>query len=192
MQDKIREAWDRLGKRDRVVLTAGIALALTILIVQFALVPYFEARGKLTKAIRTNEKTLKEMVALGSEYRVLRQGMEEIQQGMSRRAPNFTLFSHLERKAGEAGVRNNIKQMQPSRTPLSGSYEETSVEIKLEKVTLKQLVNFLYAVESPEELVRVKRMSVKRSTEAPQYLSALIQVATFEPARNEMIPARRS
>jgi general secretion pathway protein M len=192
VQDKLREALSKLGQRDRLVLTAGMVLVAAILVIQLTLVPYIEARSKLTKSLRANEKILKEMIVLGSEYRALSKGMNEIRTGMNRRAPNFTLFSHLERKAGETGVRKNIQHMQPSRSASAGSYEEVSVEIKLEKITLKELVNFLYAVESPEEMVRVKRMSVKKAAEAPQYLSALIQVATFEAARGEAIPAGRS
>lgn len=193
MQDKLREAWNKLGQRDRLVLTAGMILVGAIFVIQFALVPYIEARDKLTKSLRTNEKILKEMIVLGSEYRALSKGVNEIRTGMSRRASNFTLFSHLEKKAGEAGVRKNIKHMQPSRSSPAGAYEEVSVEIKLEKITLKELVDFLYAVESPEEMVRVKRMSVKRAVEAPQYLSALIQVATFvEAARGRAVSSGRS
>ncbi len=192
MRDKIRDFWNKLGQRDRLVLSAGAALALIIFVVQFALVPYADARKKLSKSIQAQEKTLKEMAALGAEYQVLQRGMETVRNGMARRSPDFTLFSHLEKKATQSGVRSNLKNMQPARAPVSGGYDEASVEIKLEKITLKQLVNFLYSVESPQDLVRVKRLSVRKSSEDPQYLSAVIQVATFEKSRGENMPARRS
>jgi len=187
----MRDAWNKLGKRERVVLAAGATLALIIIIVQFVLLPYADARSKLSQALRANEKILKEMVALGAEYQGLQKGMETIRKGVALRAPAFTLFSHLEKKAAQAGIRSNIKHMQPARAQVSGPYEESSVEIKLEKITLKQLVNFLYSVESPEDLVSVKRLSVKKSPENPQYLSAVVQVVTYEKAREEA-PAKRS
>ena len=191
MRDKMRDTWKRLGKREQVVLTAGAILALIIILVQFVLLPYADARSKLNQSLRVNEKMLKEMVALGAEYQGLQKGMEAIRKGMASRAPGFTLFSHLEKKAAKAGIRSNIKHMQPARGQISGPYEESSVEIKLEKITLKQLVNFLSEVESPQDLVSVKRLSVKKSPENPQYLSAVVQVATYEKTREDA-PAKRS
>jgi general secretion pathway protein M len=167
-----------------------MVLAVIILTVQLVLMPYFEARGKLTGSIRKNEKILKEMIALESEYAVLRKGFDGIRTGIERRK-GFTLFTHLEKKAGESGVRTNIRHMQPSRSEISGVYEEIAVEIRLEKITLKQLVNFLYAVESPENLVWIKRLSVKKSAESPQYLSALIQVATYDSTKDEGHPGMK-
>ena len=41
---------------------------------------------------------------------------------------------------------------------------------------MKQLTDFLYLVESPEEMIRVRRISLVKMKESPEYLSALIQV----------------
>jgi len=185
VEDKFRDFWKKLGKRDRLVLSAGGALVITILVIQFALVPFIAARQKLTKSIRTNEKILKEMIALESDYRVFRKDMETVQGGLARRAPTFTLFSFLEKKAGDTGIRSNIKNMQASRALISGPYVESDVEVTLEKITLKQLVNFLQAIESSEDLVRVKRLAIKKSTDNVQYLTVVLQVATYELSKTE-------
>ncbi len=192
MQSKIIEHWNKLGKKDRTVLAAALAVLLVFFIARLALFPYLDARKKLDRSIQANEKLLKEMVVLGSEYQVLHKGMEDIQKGILRRTPDFTLFSYLEKKAGDAGLRSNIKHMNPSRTPISGAYEEASVDIKLETITLGQLVKFLSNVESPEEVVRIKKLSVKKSPDNPEYLSVLVQVVTYQQAKPETMPGRKS
>ncbi len=185
MQDRIRELWGKMGKRDRVVLSGGLGLLLLILLVQFILVPYTDARKKLDRSVHSGERVLKEMAVLGAEYKTLRKGVDEMQRGIARRPNDFTLFSFLEKKAGQTGVRSNIRQMQPSRAPVSGPYEEVSVDVKLEKITLKQLVNFMHSVESPENVVRIRKLSVKKTAEDPRYLAAQLQVVTYNQMRKE-------
>ncbi len=53
--------------------------------------------------------------------------------------------------------------------------------MKLDKLTMKQLTDFLYLAESPEEMIRVRRLSLAKMKESPEYLSALIQVFTYQP-----------
>ncbi len=53
--------------------------------------------------------------------------------------------------------------------------------MKLDKLTMKQLTDFLYLVESREEMVRIRKMSIGKMKESPEYLSALIQVFTYQP-----------
>jgi hypothetical protein len=45
---------------------------------------------------------------------------------------------------------------------------------------MKQLTDFLYMVESREDLVRIRKMSVGKMKESPEYLSVLIQVFTYQ------------
>jgi len=51
--------------------------------------------------------------------------------------------------------------------------------MKLENITLKQLVEYLHLVESPENLVSIKRISVKQSKGSPEYLTVLMQLMTY-------------
>ena len=53
--------------------------------------------------------------------------------------------------------------------------------MKLDKLTMKQLTDFLYLVESPEEMIRIRRISIVKMKESPEYISALIQVFTYQP-----------
>jgi len=100
---------------------------------------------------------------------------------IERRPPGFALFSYLEKRAGDAGVKTNIKSINPLKSSPEGAYEETAVEMKLDKLTMKQLTDFLYLVESREDLVRIRKMSAGKMKESPEYLSVLIQVFTYQP-----------
>jgi general secretion pathway protein M len=177
----MRHFWDQLTKSQKLTITAGLICAGAVLLVQFAVVPYFEARQNVRRAIATNEKVLREIGVLGVEYGVIRQRAEEIRRVIQRRPPGFALLSYLEKRAGDAAVKANIRSMNPMPSAPAGTYEETAVEMKLDKLTMKQLTDFLYLVESPEEMIRVRRLSLAKMKESPEYLSTLIQVYTYQP-----------
>ena len=61
-------------------------------------------------------------------------------------------------------------------------FDETLIDLKLEKITVKQLEDFLYQVESPTELIRIKRLTITKMKESPEYISVQILVASYTPA----------
>jgi len=176
----MRSFWEQLTKSQKLIVIAGLVFVAAALLVQFAVFPYFEARQKISGAIAGSEKALRELATLGAEYGVLRRRSAEIQRVIERRPPGFALFSYLEKRAGDAGVKTNIKSINPLKSSPAESYEETAVEMRLDKLTMKQLTDFLYQVESREELVRIRKMSVVKMKESPEYLSVLLQVFTYQ------------
>jgi hypothetical protein len=177
----MRHFWDQLTKSQKKIVAVVLAFVAGALLLQFALVPWFEAQQRLAGAIAASEKALRDITVLGTEYGVLRQRSEEIRGIIAKRPPGFALFSYLERKAGEAGVKGNIRSINPLKATPTGAYEEAAVEIKLDKLTMKQMTDFFYLVESPEEMIRVRKASIVKMKENPEYISALIQVFTYQP-----------
>jgi hypothetical protein len=72
--------------------------------------------------------------------------------------------------------------MNSSRGIQSASFEESLIDMKLEKVTIKQLVDFLYYAESPADLVRVKKIHIVKMKDAPEYLSVQLQISSIQPS----------
>lgn len=173
--------WDQLTKSQKLSVAAGLVLAGAILLIQFALLPYLEARQKVYRSIAANEKVLRELGVLGAEYGAIRQRSEGIRRVIERRPPGFALISYLEKRAGDSAVKANIRSMNPLPSAAVGDYEEIAVEMKMDKLTMKQITDFLYLAESPEEMIRVRRISLVKMKENPEYMSALIQMFTYQP-----------
>ena len=178
----MKKFWDNLGAREKLYILAGTGIAALILLVQFAILPFWEERERVAKAVDAQEKILKEMNAQLAEHRVLKRDMDTIQRAMAARPANFTLYSFVERKARESGVRPNVKAINPSRGMNAGSYEEAMADLILEKLTLRQLVQFLYLADSPRDAVRVRKLTVRKSLESPEYLAVTVQLATYQAA----------
>ena len=72
---------------------AGLVFVAGALLIQFVVVPYFEARQKVRSAIAASEKALRELAVLGAEYGVLRQHSEEIRR--AKRTPAAGIYPLL-------------------------------------------------------------------------------------------------
>ena len=169
----------KLTKRERYYVSAGIALVALFIVFQFALFPFLDAKEKTMHSVQAKEKILKELLSLSSEHVTLKENSVDIERTLALRSKDFTLFSFLEKQAGRSGIKPNIKYMKPSTSTDKGPYSEASVEMKLENITLKQLIEYLHLVESQENLVRIKRISIKQSKGSSEYLTVLAQLVTY-------------
>ena len=77
------------------------------------------------------------MLIISAEHQALQKGSQGIMEILAKRKKGFTLFSFLEKAAGEAQVKDHIKYMKPSTSKEPGPYKESTVELSLETLTLK-------------------------------------------------------
>ena len=170
----------KLAKREKnLVILAGCAIAIFLLF-QFVVFPFLDERKRMRRSISAKEASLQEVLRLRSEYEVQKTGFQGIKRMLSQRKSGFTLFSFLEESASEAELKGHIKYMKPSTAQSSGPYKESMVEMKLEQITVKQLVDYLYRIESPEKLIGIKRISIQENKGESGYLDAVLQVLTFQ------------
>ena len=169
----------KLGKREKLSVSLGIGFIALFLIVQFIIFPFLDKRAAMKRGIEAKWSGLKEIRILKAEYEAYRKGAEGIRSHLGRREKGFTLFSFLEQTAGKAGVKDHIKYMKPSESSGDGRLKESMVEMKLDKINLKQLVAYLYLIESPEQVVSIKRLAITDSKGADGYLDAVMQVLTI-------------
>ncbi len=157
------------------------AFALTVFcLLQFVVFPMAENRKRLRRSILAKETGLKEMVRLSGEYAALGRQSQTVESVIKGRTPGFTLFSFLEKAAGEAGVKRHIKYMKPSSSKGEGPWKEAMVEMKLDKISLKRLMEYLYLIELSNKAIDVKRCAVTENKGLTGALDVVLQVVAFE------------
>ena len=176
----IKSFWDKLDKRQRYIVAGTAAFVLIALILELIIFPLWDANAKVKQTLQINQKKLDEVIKLNAEFAGQEAKISNIKKVMSTRTADFSLFSYLEKKAPQAGVRGNIKYMNSSRGIQSAAFEESLIDMKLDKITIKQLTDFLYFAESPADLVRIKRITVSKMKESPEYLSAQLQITSVQ------------
>jgi general secretion pathway protein M len=170
----------RLAKREKFLVSlAGFTIALLILF-HFFILPFFEKKDNLEKGVVTKEAALEKMMLMSAEYKAHKKNAQRLKEALARRKKGVTLFSFLEEEANKAEVKGHIKYMKPSESQGKGPYKESMVEMKLSGITLKQLAGYLYRIESPENVISIKRISIKENTKEPGYLDTILMVVTLK------------
>ena len=71
--------------------------------------------------------------------------------------------------------------MKPSKKAQKNSpYKLSRVEMKLDAITLEQLTNFLYGVETSQNMVDIKKISISKKDKKQGLITAVLQVETME------------
>jgi general secretion pathway protein M len=170
----------KISRRDRMAMGIGGTMALIFLIFQLGIFPLLDKRNQLRRGIETREQALVQMRDLQVRYRDLHGKANALLDQLGSREANFSLFSYLEQMAARTEVKKNIAYMRPSSTASDGPFRETLVEMKLQEVTLKQLVDFLVLAEAPEKIVALKRISIQENTQAKGALDVIMQVVSLD------------
>jgi general secretion pathway protein M len=169
----------KLAKREKYFIGIGGTALVIFFLMQLVVFPLLDNRKRLQRSVEVKEAGLRDMLRMQAEYQDYQGGSQGIEKFLANRKRGFTLFSFLEQAAGAAEVKDNIKYMKPSASKGSGPYKESMVEIKLETITMKQLVGYLHRIESPKNVTSIKRISIKGNKKEPGYLDVVLQVLTL-------------
>ncbi len=171
---------NRLNKRERYAIFAAAAFVLLFVVVEFIVAPIMDRQQRLETAIRQKQATLTDMQRMKLEYEALKNENERFKRNFSDRPEGFTLFSFLDALAGEAGVKDNIAYMKPSKSrPKNSPYNLSMVELKLQEINIKQLTPYLHMIETSKNMVFIRRISITK-TGKEGMIDAILQVETFE------------
>ena len=170
--------WQNLQPRERLFVGGAGAALVLILFFTFAIDPLFKDSAKLDRDIVMARRQLNELRTMQQEYQRQKSVVDSINNQLKKQQ-NFAIFSRLEELAGQSGIRNKILHMKPTVSTPSEVYNEESVEIKMEGVTLEQLVRYLHQVENSPQLLKIKRLELKPRFDNRQILTATFRVSAF-------------
>jgi general secretion pathway protein M len=170
--------WQNLQSRERLFIGGAGAALVVFLIFKLAIDPTFKHYAELDRQIVTARRQLNELRTMQQEYQRQKSVVDSINNQLKKQQ-NFAIFSRLEELAGQTGIRNKILYMKPTVSTPSEVYNEESVEIKMEGVTLEQLVRYLHQIESSPQLLKIKRLEIKPRFDNRQILTATFRVSAF-------------
>ena len=168
-----------LGTREKIfVTTAGVAVLLALLFM-FVIDPMLAHSARLDRQLLTVQRELKNCKP--SNGNTAGRNGAGSDQCPAQTPAEFCPFSRLEELAGQTGIRSKIQYMKPIVSTPSDAYEEESVEIKMEGITLEQFIQYLYQIENSPQFMKIKRLHIKPGLTNRQILSVIFRVSTFTP-----------
>ena len=171
----------KLEKKEKYIIYGATCLIAIFILVNFLVIPFFKEKERLRKGIKKAEDDLKEIAALSVVYQGYQKGSMDVKRIIEGRDRGFTLASYLEEAARRTEVKDYIAGMTSSPSSSKGGpYEESTVELKLNGINTEQLVRYLYAIEKPEDLIFIKRITISDNKKQEGYLDSVIQVLTYQ------------
>lgn len=169
----------QLNKREQYGVGAAGIVIVIFLILNIMVFPLVDKKERLTRSLSAQKSALEEMTKLRQQYKAITQNTRLTKSRIGKRERNFTLFSFLDTLAGRSGIKTNIVYMKPSTsTPKNSPYRMSLVELKLQSITLEQLVSYLHGVESSGKMLTVKRISISKSDKTKELINSILLVET--------------
>lgn len=171
----------KLNKREKYYVSAAVGVILVFILMQLIVFPLLEKRNRLKRSVEMNAERMQQLYSLGAEYTLLQEQANRAQRRLSKREAGFSLFSFLDGLVVKNGLKDRISYMKPSSSEgPSSKYKISTVEMKLQAITLEQLTQYLCDVENSMKSALVKRISISEMSKQEGLLDVVLQVETLE------------
>lgn len=172
----LRQIYAGLAPRERQLVLGAMAITLLV-IVGLTLQGMRSARHSLEQRIESKQRQLEEIHELRGRFHRLQQETELVYVDDATRPPDFSLFSFLESIGSRAMSKEKITAMNPDSRPIDDEFREESVEMRLSSVSLPQLVDLLYRVQTGPVALRVSRMTMRKRFNDPYAFDVTLNVS---------------
>lgn len=170
------------SNREKNTLIFGICFVVLFFVWQLGMVPFYEKRKTLHRVLNEKQMALEEMLKLQQAYAAVSDNVDMKTQTLLNRDKAFTLFSFIDEQAEQSGVKENVVYMKPfSKSLEKSAYELSTVKVKLNDIYLKELVDFLFRIESSKKDVTITALSLSKFGKDEIKLEALIETETRVP-----------
>jgi general secretion pathway protein M len=165
----------KLEERDKKVLFFGGIAAMMIVLYALVLSPLMSDLSRKQELIPRKEKDLVEIKALKAQYQEIQQQLQAAQAAAAKRGP---LLTDIENITKRTNLSSKMVSLKPQPGVQTDTFKESLVEIKLENITLYDLVNYVYQLE--RDTLRIRKLQFKPRYDNPKLLNSTILVASAE------------
>ena len=170
----------KLSVRERWLVLGAAGFLGVVLVFSLIVNPLMSNQQKYARMAQDKRLDLKQFNELASEYLTLKSSLEEIQSRVTSKTSNMSLLAAMEGTARKLGLADRIASMKPFTSELESGIVQSSVEMRVEKIDLKGLVQLVEAIETGPEMAVTTRMRIKTRFDDPELLDTTLLVTTVE------------
>ena len=172
------EKLDRLSPEQRrgLAIAFGAAFFLIVLMIFYR---GYNAVSSLKTSISSGQSELNKVAEFSSNYNSFSEDIKRISSEIRRRPKTFHLKNFVSEQALRAGIAKGMTTgLKEELMPPKDSLQEAVVNVSFSRVSVKKLMNFLFAVERSQFVTRVKELHMKARSDDNRYLDANVAVST--------------
>ena len=175
----LKERWQHFSQRERLIVSAGGAMVAAALVFLLIIDPLMATIDKLDRQARRKAKDSQELALVAQEYVIKQARIAKLEQRMPSPPAQFSLLAFMEEATTAAQIRDRIVGMQPQAPIVVQGYQETAVDLRLDGVSLPQLLALLVAIEQAPYDVQVHHLQMKPKYDNPVNLDATLRIVTY-------------
>jgi general secretion pathway protein M len=179
MMQMLKERWQHFSPRERIIVSVGGAMVAAALAFLLIVDPLLASIDKLDRQARRQAKDSLELALVAQEYVFKQARIAKLDQRMPNPPAQFSLLAFMEEATTTAQIRDRIVGMQPQAPIIVQGYQETAVDLRLDGVSLPQLLALLVAIEQAPYDVQVRHLQMKPKYDNPVNLDATLKIVTY-------------
>ena len=179
MMQMLKERWQHFSQRERIIVSAGGAMVAAALVFLLIIDPLMATIDKLDRQARRKAKDSQELALVAQEYVIKQARIAKLEQRMPSPPAQFSLLAFIEEATTATQIRDRIVGLQPQAPIVIQGYQETAVDLRLDGVSLPQLLALLVAIEQAPYDVRVHHLQMKPKYDNPVNLDATLKIVTY-------------
>ena len=179
MRHMLKERWQHFSQRERIIVSIGGVVIAAVLVFLLVIDPLTASIDKLDRQARRKAKDSQELALVAQEYMAKQARIAKLEQRMPTPPTQFSLLAFMEEATTTAQIRDRIAGMQPQAPLVVQGYQETSVDLRLDGVTLPQILALLVAIEQAPYDVQVHHLQIKPKYDNPVNLDATLKIVTY-------------
>jgi type II secretory pathway component PulM len=179
---ELRERFSRLSSsdRDRRAVIIGVT-SICFLIVYIIFHSLSSGTDHLQKQVKQLKVELVRVQNLRNEYEVSKTKISEISSRL--KEENEPLISVVERILLDENIdRKNfsIRDVNARTTEKEDMYEESSIDVELKDLSLKDLVDILYKIQNNSSFLKVSNLNITTKFDKSDSMTVKLRVSTFK------------
>ncbi|HKV54154.1 MAG TPA: type II secretion system protein GspM [Candidatus Binataceae bacterium] len=155
------EWYDKREPREKVLLRVLGVIVLALFVYNLIYVPAIDLREGLSARIVTRREQIAEVRGMMRTYQRLRLELASTQKRTVPGGKDFSLFSVVESTLTNSVGRSKIGSITPGDRPVPGGYKQYTVDVKLNDLNLKQVVDTLFDVQHLNVPVTIANLQIR-------------------------------
>jgi type II secretory pathway component PulM len=163
---QVRGRYQKLEPRERILVQIAAVLVAIFLIYNLIYIPVVDLGSGLEDRIAQRQQDLVEVRRLAGTYAQLKADLAKAEQHTVPLGRDFSLFSIIQASMTKSVGRDKIGSIAPgSDRKLTDGFTEYSLQLKLDNVSLSQLVDALYGINSLPVPIGVSTIRIQRRSQ---------------------------
>lgn len=174
----------RLTRREKFGVIALATFTAAWLLFAYAVKPAMGRLKTLARVMPEKQRELRALRATADEYTALRNRLRDLSTRAAQKKGAIELLPFLESLTRQCRLAKKVAAIKQQVSQPEPNCRQTIVEVKLENLTLTELVDFLWKVESSKALASTKSLYIKKDPTDTTLLDSMVEIHTVELTQN--------